>query len=73
MIFSLSPFKGKFFEYFRQIFVLGEYRGGKLIGMDRVGNCYYEITDKKLMFPCKSKFNGMNLLVIYICMYIDIN
>lgn len=48
-----GPFKGKLIEYFRQIFVLGEYRGGKLVGMDRAGNCYYEIVDKKLMFPCK--------------------
>lgn len=42
----------KWFEYLRQIMVFGEYRGGQLIGMDRLGNRYYEIKDVKRMFPC---------------------
>jgi len=61
---SPSPGKGRVYEFLRQFFVLGDYRGGNLIGTDKSGNRYYEITNEKLMFPCKSKGKG-NL--VYYC------
>ena len=51
-LFGVKPQKG-WKEFLRQFLVLGEYRGGKLIGSDKAGNHYYEITDEKAMFPCK--------------------
>jgi len=32
-------------EYFRQVWVLGEYRGGTFVGADTYGNRYFEIED----------------------------
>lgn len=40
------------FEWARQTFVLGEFRGGQLVGMDRLGNRYYEVVDEGRMLPC---------------------
>lgn len=54
---SSSTGKGRFCEILRQFLVLGDYRGGNLIGTDKAGNRYYEITNEKLMFPCKSKMS----------------
>lgn len=34
-----------FREWFRQVWRLGEYRGGRLVGQDQLGNRYYEIVD----------------------------
>lgn len=51
---SPSPGKGRWYEFLRQFFVLGQYRGGSLVGTDKAGNRYYEINNEKLMFPCKS-------------------
>lgn len=48
---KFSP--AEFVERIRQVLVLGEFRGGKLIGMDKSGNKYYEVIDKNIMFPCK--------------------
>ncbi len=42
-------------ERIRQVLVLGEYRGGTLVGMDKQGNRYYEITNEKQMLPCKRR------------------
>ena len=56
-LFGGQPQKG-WMEYLRQFLVLGEYRGGTLIGTDKIGNHYYEITDEKLMFPCKNYIVG---------------
>lgn len=47
-----SPEKGRWYEVLRQFFVVGEYRGGNLVGTDEAGNRYYEITNEKSMFPC---------------------
>lgn len=52
-------------EYFRQILVLGEYRGGKFIGSDELGNKYYEITDESRMFPCKNKEYFYLIIVLF--------
>ncbi len=43
----------EWFERVRQVLVLGEFRGGKLVGMDKVGNKYYEVVEEKSMLPCK--------------------
>jgi hypothetical protein len=43
----------EFVEQIRQVLVLGELRGGKLIGMDKAGNKYYEVADRSKMLPCK--------------------
>ncbi len=40
-------------ERVRQVLFLGEYRGGQLVGMDRLGNKYYEVVDEVRMRPCK--------------------
>lgn len=63
---SPSPGKGRWYEFIRQFFVLGEYRGGNLVGTDKAGNRYYEITNEKLMFPCKSRecVNIYNFLLL---------
>lgn len=50
-----SPSQNKWIEYVRRFLVLGEYRAGVLVGKDDLGNRYYEITDKKSMFPCTKR------------------
>lgn len=39
-------------ERARQVLFLGEFRGGALVGMDQLGNKYYEVTDEARMLPC---------------------
>ena len=56
----LTRVLGGWKEYLRQFLVLGEYRGGTLIGTDKAGNRYYEITDEKLMFPCTKRLWDYN-------------
>lgn len=47
-----APSNNKWMEYLRRFLVLGEYRAGVLVGIDKAGNRYYEITEEKSMFPC---------------------
>ena len=54
MMNKIQSLRRSCFDYVRQFLVFGEFRGGTLIGTDCTGNKYFEITDKKLMFPCKN-------------------
>lgn len=47
-----SPSNNKWMEYLRRFLVLGEYRVGIFVGSDKAGNRYYEVIEKKSMFPC---------------------
>lgn len=39
-------------EYLRQIWIFGEFRGGELVGTDRIGNKYFEIRDDPNVLFC---------------------
>lgn len=39
-------------ERMRQFMAVRDFRGGKLVGMDKAGNKYYEIVDESRMLPC---------------------
>lgn len=56
-LFGLHKVRSGWLERLRQFLVMGEYRGGSLVGTDKSGNRYYEITNEKSMFPCKFSFN----------------
>lgn len=64
-LFGLHKVRSGWMEYLRQFLVLGEYRGGTLIGTDKAGNRYYEITKEKSMFPCKAT----NLLLPFVIQF----
>lgn len=39
-------------EYLRQVWVLGSFRGGRLVGRDELGNRYYEVVDEQFKYTC---------------------
>lgn len=39
-------------EYLRQFYKLGGFKGGELVGMDEIGNKYYEVRDERFKQPC---------------------
>ena len=39
-------------EYVRQFYRLGCFKGGELVGVDEIGNKYYEVRDERFKQPC---------------------
>jgi hypothetical protein len=50
---KLKNLRRSWFEHMREFLLFGERRGGAFIGQDSIGNKYFEISDQRLMFPCK--------------------